>query len=266
MTSSATKCTLSSVIAVMLYGAALSAYAAGGKVQSLSVKPDIVKVGEYATATATIISNAASSNILCNLSFSVTDQQGTMVYTQNPVKAQADGSQATVKISFKVNKVGPHTVKAGPGNATSQAGTCEGSTSASTNVIAAPPSPFAPAQVVSSTPLAPTPALHCPNGYEVTGAWTPKGEIKCRKLPAPCPAYFDGSVDSNTGKLTCTPKPGVCPTGWQGEMQGGILQCSSIPQPNLPCPSATATWKWGTTYYKEGWRFMGCSANLEPAK
>lgn len=141
---------------------------------------------------------------------------------------------------------------------------CTGSVQ-TTLVIQAPPT-------VQGTVLAPIPGTvfnapaTCPGGYEKVGEDLAKGAIRCRKLPAACPTGFDGSVDANTGHLDCTPKAASCPQGWTGGMQGGVLKCVSSPQPNLNCPKQTADWKWGTAYYKEGWRFMGCAANLEPPK
>jgi len=165
----------------------------------------------------------------------------------------------------KNSATGKHAVFAYGGTA-DPANQCTGSHTVEITVL---PKPAAPtvmqpaAGIMISSAAQP---LNCPGGYEVVGSNPAKGEIKCRKLPVPCPAHFDGSVDSATGKLVCTPKPATCPEGWTGGMQGGILNCTSAPQPSLPCPAQTAQWKWGSAYYKEGWRFMGCSANLEPAK
>jgi hypothetical protein len=137
---------------------------------------------------------------------------------------------------------------------------CTGSKTVEINVVAKPVAvAVQPGVLMVAT-------LSCPGGYEKVGDNPAKGEIKCRKLPAPCPSNFEGSMDSATGKLVCTPKAAQCPEGWQGGMQGGILSCTSVPQPSLPCPAKTPQWQWGSSYYKEGWRYMGCSANLEPPK
>jgi hypothetical protein len=152
------------------------------------------------------------------------------------------------------------------GGTADAANECTGSKTVEVTVLPKPVAQPAGGMVVAQAPMIQFQQLSCPGGYEKVSADNPKGEIKCRKLPAACPTHFDGSVDSATGKLVCTPKAAQCPEGWQGGMQGGILNCTSTPQPTLACPNKTPQWQWGTAYYKEGWRFMGCSANLEPAK
>jgi hypothetical protein len=141
---------------------------------------------------------------------------------------------------------------------------CAGTVSATLVVQSTTPQVAIPLPgTILNAPLQP---LNCPAGYEKTFDNPSKGEIKCRKLPVACPTGFDGSVDANTGNLDCVPKPASCPQGWSGGMQGGVLKCVSAPQPNLSCPKSTPQWQWGTSYYKEGWRIMGCSANLEPPR
>jgi hypothetical protein len=72
-------------------------------------------------------------------------------------------------------------------------------------------------------------------------------------------------MNDQSGKLVCTPKiTAQCPEGWSGGAVDGKLVCNSNLQPHVSCP-ATPDWKWGTSYYKDSWNKMGCSANIKPA-
>ncbi|MBL8515813.1 MAG: hypothetical protein JNM76_02495 [Betaproteobacteria bacterium] len=233
------------------------ATAAGGNVKSVSVAPQSVQAGDNVNVTITV--GDGSVNVLCNAGFSVKDAAGAVVASNPSIKMQSDTNLATATRSFKVDKAGNYTVEAHIGTPSGTATSCQGKATTALVVNAKPASLQINPTIIATT-------LVCPGGYEKVFDIFEKGEIKCRKLPVPCPAHFDGSVDSATGKLVCTPKPVTCPEGWTGGMQGGILNCTSAPQPVLPCPAQTAQWKWGSSYYKEGWRFMGCSANVEPPK
>lgn len=233
---------------------------AAGTVTGISTAVPKIKLGESTTAIVQGTASGQNYNKGCSVRI-------TMQYPDNTKEVAHPHYIASTfpQPDFYVKPTKPGKVKViADGNTASNGWiACQGMVQ--TELIVEAPvtasiaSTLAPAIIMATS-------LTCPTGYEKVGENPAKGEIKCRKLPAACPAHFEGSVDSSNGKLVCTPKPASCPDGWQGGMQGGILNCTSVPQPSLPCPDKTQQWKWGSSYYKEGWRFMGCSANLEPAK
>lgn len=252
--------TLSLSSALLAAGVALAAGTAwaAGNITAVSTVQTKIKLGESTTATVQGTASGAGLNQGCSVRISLQYPDGTKEVVHPHFIASTFPQP---DFYLKPTKAGAVKVIADGNKAANGWVACLG-TAQSTLIVEAP-------IVVSSASAAGlmlAPALGCPTGYEVAGENKPKGEIKCRKLPAPCPAHFEGSVDSATGKLVCTPQPATCPEGWQGGMQGGVLTCNSTPQPSLPCPAKTADWQWGASYYKDGWRFMGCSANLAPPK
>jgi hypothetical protein len=133
-----------------------------------------------------------------------------------------------------------------------------------------------PGPVVSSTPVVvakPNLPLAlaetiCPAPYtkSTQGLNVAKGEALCIKSAATCPEGYNGKTNDQTGQLTCTPKNDPqSPLGWTLGSASGVLIFNSIPQPMVFCPKSTPDWQWGTTYYKESWNRMGCTANIKPA-
>lgn len=108
----------------------------------------------------------------------------------------------------------------------------------------------------------------CPAPYtkSTSGLNVAKGEALCIKSAATCPEGYNGNTNQQTGQLTCTPKNDPqSPLGWTLGSASGLLVFNSIPQPLVYCPKSTPDWQWGTTYYKESWNRMGCTANIKPA-
>ena len=80
-------------------------------------------------------------------------------------------------------------------------------------------------------------------------------------------SYLDQTKgDKAMGELTCARPAPSCPAGWDGGMSNGQLVCTPRPQPVIKCPSQTAVWKSGSSYYKRDWNEYGCAKNPEPPK
>lgn len=115
--------------------------------------------------------------------------------------------------------------------------------------------------VIVAETICPAPYMKYTQGLNVA-----KGEALCAKSAATCPEGYNGKTNDQTGQLTCTPKNDpASPLGWTLGSASGVLIFNSIPQPMVYCPKATPDWQWGTTYYKESWNRMGCTANIKPA-
>lgn len=110
----------------------------------------------------------------------------------------------------------------------------------------------------------------CPTNFHNVPSLPPeevkKGALRCAKWEVTCPSGWAGSMNQATGELVCVPADvPPCPPGWQGGLVQGKLICEPSMQPVIQCPQSTPDWKWGTTYYKENWKFLGCSPNPKPA-
>lgn len=156
---------------------------------------------------------------------------------------------------FKLSKPGKYRVFAEPPSGTP---TCGGMNSSNTGINF---------QVVAPLQV---PVVTCPPGFEKDMTVSPeevkKGALRCARPNVVCPTGWTGSMNPANGVLECVmasvPR---CPPGWQGGMVQGKLACEPSMQPPISCPTATPDWKWGTTYYKENWKFLGCSPNPKPA-
>lgn len=130
------------------------------------------------------------------------------------------------------------------------------------NAPAATTMPTAPAVmagivVMSEETICPAPYVKHTLGMDVA-----KGESQCIKTDATCADGYSNNRNQQTGQLTCTPKAVPdAPLGWKQGTGNGSVVYDSIPQPPVKCPKATQDWKWGTSYFKEGWNRMGCMAN-----
>jgi hypothetical protein len=139
---------------------------------------------------------------------------------------------------------------------------CVGTLNA-TIVVQAPPTAVGLPGTILTNPIAP---LHCPGGYDKVSENTDKGEIRCSKQAATCPTGYEGGMNTATGQLECRPRAAGCPEGWNGGLDNGVLKCAPKTQPNLACPKQAPQAQHGTSYYREGWRVMGCVANLAPPR
>jgi len=119
------------------------------------------------------------------------------------------------------------------------------------------PAAMAGITAMSDETICPAPYVKYTQGLDVA-----KGESQCIKSDATCTDGYTNNRNQQTGQLTCTPKliP-ESPLGWKQGAGNGAVVYDSVPQPPVKCPKATQDWKWGTSYFKEGWNRMGCMAN-----
>lgn len=247
------------IVALTLACGVGQAFAAGGDVTGVLAAPAAVQPGDSSTVTITV--TGGSFGIDCMAGYNVRDAANAVVKSANNLKMQSPGKSVTRNVSISLPQPGVYTIEALSGAPNSQTVNCLGNVQTKLTVNA----PARAAAPVFNPGLSLAKA-ECDALYDDKPADKAAGELACEKKLAGCPENFTGAVDAANGKLTCTPKPAACPPGWEGGMQGGLLVCNSAPQPQVKCPAKTATWQWGTTYYKTGWRAYGCYKNSEPAK
>jgi hypothetical protein len=255
------KAVLATAIALLVTCSAGTALAAGGSITGLTLSSTNIAVGEKTKVTMTVTDG--SFGIDCVGSYVVRDSTNTVVETGSKwrfVMDKPQGSSATKEMgTIALTKAGVYAVETVGAIQGNQSVACVGVAKGTLTVTPAP-------LVVVATPvltlLAP---ISCDPLYAEQPSDKPAGELFCQKKIPTCPTNFTGYVEGATGKLICTPVPASCPAGWTGGMVGGILTCTSVPQPTVSCPAKTPAWIYGAHYFKDAWREYGCVKNNKPA-
>ena len=245
---------------------------ANGSISGIQVSKNPVTVGEMVTFTVT-------GSGKCSVRISSDDGQ---ILYQN-VKV---GTFPLISASAVASKAGSFQIKVGPmndkvANLNPDGEKCSGAAVMVGKLVVNPKQSSSvtlvpTGRIASTSPMANAATIiaampiNCPLNFQKDMTLpleeVKKGALRCAKTDAACPSGWTGSLNQANGKLVCSPtNVPPCPAGWQGGLVQGTLVCEPVIQPVIACPSATQDWKWGTKYYKEGWKFLGCSPNPKPA-
>jgi hypothetical protein len=237
---------------------AVLACAAQATLTNVTVSPTPVTVGQKVTITVSATGNmCAGKFVLAGNNYYVTAN------TKETNGQLTNAPNTPGKTEIFTTTISPGTY---PIMISGQTGgaipPCTGTLSA-TIIVQAPPTAVGLPGAILANPIAP---LQCPGGYDKVSDNMDKGEIRCSKQAATCPTGYEGGMNAGTGQLECRPRAAGCPEGWNGGLENGVLKCAPKIQPNLACPKQAPQAQHGTSYYREGWRFMGCVANLTPPR
>ena len=144
---SMSRATLRGAFAICLLGVAGVAMAAGGKLSTIGVMPNVATVNELVTLKVGVTDG--SVGVSCNLSWAVVDA------SSNTVKGgthgmQSDANSIDFTVQFAIANPGVYTVQATGGAPTSQLTVCQG-TVKTTLTVKAKPAPL-PLQRASGKP------------------------------------------------------------------------------------------------------------------
>lgn len=208
-----------------------------GSLTSARISPTTIEAGQ--PVTVTVMGKIKAGGKGCEIMAGLVPSQSTS--TENAVRKIGTISSfpgtPTQTVTIVNKPPGDYELWVYPA-ADNPALACDGKVKVAIKVIA--PAALTPKVGNPTTPS----SLACPTGYDASELNPNSGSIRCTKHAAVCPQGYNGSQDATTGKLECTPnRPAT-----------------------LDCPKTTNDSQWGASYYKEGWRYLGCAPNQAPPR